>query len=257
MASKKGSKKRKRKPNTTPAVVAMNPKPRRRRRRAHNPAHKSRRRRRGNPISRQSIVGLANFPTGSSILYALLADAVMGFAVRRLRPKWGTGIMGQAAVSPYGGEAWDAQSYMLAGLALVVGSRLMKAWRGEQAAKDFAHSGWTQLARRVAYTEVLARSQWAQNTFGQVAQVMDDDGGTRWIQTPEGGWYAMQGLVPATPMGQLVPEGPMGYYHGLRPARPIDRQWNVGNQATFPGRDMGMLDNRDDAYSRAWAMTAA
>lgn len=252
-----GKKKRKKRRSNPVAAAPVNPKPKRRRRRRGNPAP-SRRRRRGNPGARD-IVGLANFPKGSSILWALAADALMGFAVRRLRPKWGTGIMGQQATSPYGGEAWDAQSYMLAGLALVVGSRVIRGWSrgGEEAARAFAHAGWTQLARRVMYTEVLARSTWAQQTFGQVAQVMDTSDGTRWIQTPEGGWYAMQGLTQEGPMGALVPEGAMGYYHGLRPARAVDSLFNVGNVATFPGRDMGPQDDRDDAYTRAWSMSAA
>lgn len=257
MAEAKKKKKR-RKKNPEPVTAALANPSRRRRRRKKNPA--PRRRRRRNPEGRAGrLLSIAQFPKGQSILMAMLADLVIGFAVKRASTwtgdAWGTGMFGQAATSPYAGQGWSFRLYAAAGLALMLGARMVRGWRGEEAAREFSHAGWTQLARRFMYTEVIARNQWAQDTFGQVAQVVDTSDGTRWIETPEGGWYAMQGrLVPETAMGsRLVPETAMGRYHGLRPARPVDRLDNVGNQATFPGRDMGVPAGDEDVYRRAWS----
>lgn len=249
--SKGGKVAKPKKRRTTPAAPAAKPK---RRKRRHNPEPivmvnpQRRRRRRPNPEG-EGLRGrlFADAPSGRSIGFALLADLVMGMAAKRFGDTWGTGIMGQAATSPYGGQAWSIKTYAVAGIALYVARRFIVRPRfGEQAAKDFMHAGLTQLARRFAYTELLARSQWAQDTFGNTGEfpinpvVMDDPSGQRWLQTTDGGWYAMQGLVRAGPMGALVQAGPMGggLVPGapLVPALPIDRSLNPGNVASQGGR---------------------
>ncbi len=237
--AKKKRKKRRKNPAPTP-----NPAPTKRRKRRKNPspvvAMNPRRRRRKNPDGGgiRSLLG-SYAPSGKTILLAIGADMIMGWAVRRFGDTWGTGIMGQAATSPYGGQGWSIKNYAIAAGALFLANRfLVRSRWGEEASRAFVTAGMTQLARRVAYTEVLGRSQWAQQTFGQVVPVYDDMEGQRWAQTPAGDWYAMQGqLVQASPMGgQLVQASPMGAYHGLRPARAIDRSLTPGNVATEEGR---------------------
>lgn len=216
-----------------------------------------RRRRRPNPEGTGARL-FADAPSGRAIGLALLADVVMGWAARRFGDTWGTGIMGQAATSPYGGQAWSIKTYAIAGLALYMTKRFVVRPRwGEQAGKDFMHAGLTQLARRFAYTEVVNRSQWAIDTFGNAGDfpinpvVMDAEDGQRWLQTADGGWYAMQGLVRAGPMGALVRAGPMGQ---LVSASSIDRSLNPGNVAAQGGR---YLPTRGSSVRQNWGPVRA
>lgn len=235
-------KRRRRRNPAAPVVAAMNPSRRRRRRR--NPsvvAMNPRRRRRRNPESGDLKSFFGKWaPSGKTILLALGADLVIGLAVRRFGDTWGTGIMGQAATSPYAGQGWSIKNYAVAAGALFLVNRFFVRSRfGEDGSRAFVTAGITQLARRMMYTEVLARSQWAQDTFGQVVPVYDDMEGQRWAQTQDGSWYAMQGtLVQASPMGgALVQASPMGRrFHGLRPARVLDRSLTPGNVADEGGR---------------------
>ena len=267
--------KRRRRSNPEASEPTPNPSRRRRRRRAAV-ATKSRRRRR-NPDGGGGH-GLG-FPSVKQIGWGIAANMAIGFAVMRFGDKWGTGLFGQNANSPYQGEGWSGKNYIVGGLAVIIGTRALRKWQGADAAKAYNDAGWAALIHRFTYTEILAKSKWLQGTFGEVpgqAQVYDDGQGNRWLQT-EQGWVSMQGLVPASPMGyQPLGYQPLGYqplgYHnvrqphalaGLVPASPmgameeardIDRSDQEGNLASHTGRKYyGRREaNRMALYDSAW-----
>lgn len=246
------------------AERAENPRRRRRRRRGTKTAAVARRRTR-NP---GGALDRLNFPSIRQIGWGVAANLAIGFAVMRFGDKWGKGLFGQNAQSPYQGEAWSPRNYIVGGLTVLIGARLLRKWQGNDAARAFNDAGWAALINRFAYTEILAKSKWLQGTFGEMpgaAEIYDDGAGNRFLQT-DNGYVALQGLVERGPMGNH-PE-----YHGIRQpyalrglverdaygevadARDIDRSNLEGNLASHHGRKYyGAGDGRQMAlYNAAW-----
>lgn len=160
-------------------------------------------------------------------LWPGLAPAILGriwlaFAVRQWGGDWGTSIAGAPAAggtppppSPFAGQQWGFQGYFVGVIA---------AWAGAHVAERF-RPGWgfhfwrgavENMAARLVWTEGIARSEWGQKHFGQMAvgQVADDGRGNRMVLTPQG-WQYMMGNPN---MGELQ-ERPLD---GLQPARALD-----------------------------------
>jgi hypothetical protein len=225
-------------------------KPRRRRRRTSNPeqttayvpeTNRRRRRKRGrsrNPSPGRRIarragrIGLL----GLGALGADLRDAWPRFlgklwvawAVRRWGAQFGGGgLFGTPQTSPTAGESWTLGQYFIGYLALTVGSNFFGRWVSPA---QFRQGGIDLLFTKLAWTEGIARSQWAQTQFGAATygqaegDVQQTPDGQTWLQ--QGGqWVALQGqLVQSSPLdGALVSASPLdgagsyGMGHQLTP----------------------------------------
>jgi len=132
--------------------------------------------------------------------------------------KWGNSMLtGDPITSPYMGQAMSLGHYIVGLIGSNVGARIYGRFFGERAGVQFWRSGFTDLAKRLIYTELFGRSKWAQDNFGNYTDdwvgVYDDGNGNRYLQR-EGSDYmpAMMGLEVATPaMGDhLVAATPYG-----------------------------------------------
>ncbi len=245
MAKKKRKKStRRRKRRRNPATPARTSRARAPARRRSSRAAPRRRRRRCNPGSRGRAWPYGYGP--QQMLWYGLGHLAQAFAVRRFGDAWGKGVMGKNAASPYAGQGWSFKNYLIAVITGYVGAKAIERTKwGKVAAEQVWRSAVDNVIIRMMWTEVLGRSKWAQDTFGQSdaeqmaalrqmngygnlvpagalgayhaanpgygatdasGSVYDDGQGGRFVMNDQGQWVAMQG----TGYGNLVPAGALG-----------------------------------------------
>lgn len=193
----KGGGRRKRRRNPSPRVIeVVENKPRRRRRRRRNPE--------GGGVPAQWARAFARF------VPRLGAKFAVAYVVRQWGGKWGEGIMGQKAVSPYAGEGWSLWNYVLAGLVGYVGGRVIGRWNKEWG-RQWADSVYDDIIARMIWTEGIARNATAQQYFGaDMIGWSDDPYGNRFAVLDQTNYQpAMLGIERAGPMDGIVAAGPM------------------------------------------------
>jgi hypothetical protein len=154
-------------------------------------------------------------------LPAVLGKMWLAFLARRFGGTWGTSAFGggETTPSPYHGQSWPVQAYVIGFVGSLVGSKLVnRFWPGR--GYHFHRGAVENMLTRLLWTEGFARSPFMQTAFGRVPMhsVADVPSGTRWALTPQG-WVSMMGLTPARPLDGLTPARPLD---GLAAARGID-----------------------------------
>lgn len=182
------------------------------------------------PRRRNPEGGVPSTPLSFKSVWHGLAPAVLSrvwlaFAVRRWGGAWGVSAWSgkPIASSPFAGQQWTFQGYIVGLLATWAGAKAMNKWKPGWGA-HFWRSGVENMVTRVVWTEFIARSAWGQQNFGQAmgAAFTDDTHGNRWLSQPGAGAASMQGLTPARPLDGLTPARPLD--DTLAVARPVDRQ---------------------------------
>lgn len=171
----------------------------------------------------------------SGFVPRLAGKLFVAWAVQRFGQQGGASLIGQTGyTSPTAGGSWNSTQYVVAVLAAAVGSRLFGRW---VSAAEFKRGAMDLILTKLVWTEGIARSAWAQQTFGNVAEgtISRDNQGQTWIFSA-GRWQAMQGLVEASPLdgyGDLVEASPLdgaaGYGYGhLLPAGVSHKTATIG-----------------------------
>lgn len=124
--------------------------------------------------------------------------------------------MGQGAVSPFAGQGMTFRGYLVGLVATWVGAKVVQRWKPGWG-YTFWRSGIENMATRLVWTELIARSKWGQQTFG--AYVTDDRYGNRWLSQGNQ-QMAMMGLQAARPLDGLQAARPLD--DTLVTARPLD-----------------------------------
>lgn len=195
--SSKGNRTRRRNSGQAPAVIeVVENKSRRRRRRRRNPE--------GGGVEKAWRRAFGRFVPRIGAKFAV------AYVVRQWGGKWGEGIMGQKATSPFAGEGWSLWNYALAGLVAYFGGRVISRYNKEWG-RAWADSIWDDMVTRLIWTEGLARSKTAQDYFGQDMIGWDDDPYGNRFAVIDGTQYqpAMLGIERASPIDGLVAAGPM------------------------------------------------
>ena len=235
---KRTSKSRKRNTGKAPASP-------RRRRAATGRTYQRRAKRTSNPsggkvLKRALDLALSNFAP------RLAGKLAVSWAVMRWGNTMGPGIWGDKkdVTSQYGGAGWSLWNYVLgAGVAFLggaVGGRIF----GKQKAAVFMESIFDDMLQRLAYTEVIGRSDWAKGQFGfdPIPRGYQIDGeGNRWAQFDDTDYeQGMLGLQESNALGALVPAGPLSTGRGA--------QTPQNTMGHLPGGDPYLLSGNTDPY---------